>query len=126
MTQATKTRIVFDIVDDGPPEMRLDPSGAIVWIEVETDEPGTLLADPELVCEQLLGWMLQRVRKTEIGTGRVEWYAEMLPIGVEGVIERYAFIEHSNGVVSYFNGVLQTADERARLLLAKKRFFEGK
>ncbi|KQR90195.1 hypothetical protein ASG35_03010 [Burkholderia sp. Leaf177] len=126
-TVAGGPHVVFDIVDDGPPEFQMAPAGAIVWIEVDPSEPRTLLVDPvpHLVCDSLLGIQVQRLKKTEIATGRVEWYFESLPYGDTGEISQYYCIERPNGVITYSDGRLQTAEERAQLLAAKKRFFSG-
>lgn len=126
--KAKRPRIVYDITEDGDPDAKLDPTGAIVWIEVETDEGGTLLVDPapDLVCEPLLGWQLQRFKKIEIETGHVEKFFEVLPIGAQGEIKQYYCIEYPNGVLTFSDGRYQTAEERAQLLAAKRKFFEGK
>jgi len=118
-------RIVFEIADDGPPQAQLDAQGAVVWLEChDLDTPGTLLteAEPDLVCEPLIGWQLQRVKKTEIATGSVEFYFDVTAIGATGEIPRWYCIEFPSGVVAYSDGSLQSAQDRVRLLEAKCRF----
>jgi hypothetical protein len=118
-------RIVFDIVEDGPPQAQLDTQGAIVWLEChDLDMPGTLLteAEPDLVCEPLIGWQLQRMKKTEIATGRVEYYFDVIAIGATAEIPHWFAIEYPSGVIAYGDGSLQSAQDRVRLLEAKRRF----